>query len=266
LSHNDLLLKSINESFEDNGKTNESFVIDLPSTEFDDVNEIDDEAEYDPNAEVFFEDNVHLLNDDQRAIFDTIKIKIDAGEGGMYNFDAPGGSGKTFLANVILAYAGKNDKLALASALSAIAATLLTLGTTFHRRFGVPIPTFSDSSSKIKLNTKEANVIRDAVVIMIDEVSMMNYKLLELLDRFLRALMGVDEYMGGKLIILMHDFCQILPVIPQGRRADIVAAAVINSDIWDQFTPLQPLAEHESPAYFEAKSNARESYQITAVL
>ena len=26
--------------------------------------------------------------------------------------------------------------------------------------------------------------------------------------------------MGGKLVILMHDFQQILPVVPQGRRAD----------------------------------------------
>jgi hypothetical protein len=36
---------------------------------------------------------------------------------------------------------------------------------------------------------------------MIDEVSMMNYKLLDLLDsRFLRVLMEKDEYMGGKLV------------------------------------------------------------------
>ena len=44
--------------------------------------------------------------------------------------------------------------------------------------------------------------------------------------------------MGGKLIILMHDFRQILPVIPQGRRADIVSASVINSEGWSNFKPL----------------------------
>jgi ATP-dependent DNA helicase PIF1 len=51
--------------------------------------------------------------------------------------------------------------------------------------------------------------------------------------------MGVDECMGGKLVILMHDFRQILPVIPQGRRADVVAAAVIHSEVWNHFTPLR---------------------------
>lgn len=111
-----------------------------------------------------------------------MKAHIDSGEGGLYNFDAPGGSGKTFLANVILAYARKDDKVALAMALSGIAATLLKLGTTFHKRFGVPIPCLSDSSSNIGLGSKQAQLIRDAVIIMIDEVSMMNYKLLDLLE------------------------------------------------------------------------------------
>ena len=159
-------------------------------------------------------------------------------EGGLYNFDAPGGSGKTFLANVLLAYVRKDDKIALSMAMSGIAATLLKLGTTFHRRMGAPIPCLSDSSSNISLGSQQAKLIREAVIIMIDEVSMMNYKLLNMLDRFLRGLMGCDTYMGGKLVILMHDFRQILPVVPQGRRADIVSAAVMSSDIWQHFKPL----------------------------
>jgi hypothetical protein len=73
---------------------------------------------------------------------------------------------------------------------------------------------------------------------MINEVSMMNYKLLDLLDRFLTVLMENDEYMGGKLVVLMHDFHQILPIVPHGNRADIVAAAVTSSELWNQFTPL----------------------------
>jgi hypothetical protein len=73
---------------------------------------------------------------------------------------------------------------------------------------------------------------------MINEVSMMNYKLLDLLDRFLTVLMENDEYMGGKLVVLMHDFRQILPIVPHGNRADIVAAAVTSSELWNQFTPL----------------------------
>eukprot|EP00956_Cyclotella_meneghiniana_P013331 scaffold19185_cov47-Cyclotella_meneghiniana.AAC.4 len=100
-------------------------------------------------------------------------------------------------------------------AMSGIAATLLTLGTTFHRRMGAPIPCLSDSSSNISLNSKQAKIIKEAVIIMIDEVSMMNYiKLMDMLDRFLKGPMQCDQPMGGKLIVIMHDFWQILPVVP----------------------------------------------------
>ena len=58
---------------------------------------------------------------------------------------------------------------------------------------------------------------------MVDEVSMMNYEFLNMLDRFLHVLMENDQHMGGKLIILMNEFRQILPVIPGGSKADIVS-------------------------------------------
>ena len=139
--------------------------------ELDDIQEIFDEAEFDPDTESFYtRRTLHsstIYNDQQRGIFDTLKEhNIDNDEGGLYNFDAPGGSGKTFLANVILAYVRKDDKVALAMALSGIAATLLKLGTTFHRRFGVPIPCLSDSSSRIGLNSKQAKLIREAKIII----------------------------------------------------------------------------------------------------
>jgi hypothetical protein len=234
LAHNDLL-KEINDTLEAHDKANESFGIDVPVI-MDEIQRIHDESKFDQNAGIFFQECSPLLNDDQQHIFHTIKERIDNTKGGLYNFDAPGGSGKTFLANVILAYVRQSGRIAVATAMSGIAATLMKLGTTFHRRFGVPIPTLSDSSSKIKLDSQQANLLRDAIVLIIDESSMMNHKLLDLLDRFLRILMGVNEYMGGKLVILMHDFWQILPVIPQGRRADIVAAAIINSEAWENFT------------------------------
>ena len=33
-------------------------------------------------------------------------------------------------------------------------------------------------------------------------------------------------------VLLIHDFRQILPVIPGGRRENIVAASIKNSKIW----------------------------------
>ena len=63
----------------------------------------------------------------------------------------------------------------------------------------------------------------------------MNYHILNMLDRFLQELMGNTKYMGGKLIILMHDFRQILPVVRGGGRAAVVSASVKSSDIWQHF-------------------------------
>ena len=87
----------------------------------------------------------------------------------MLNFDAPAGSGNTFLAEVILVYVRQSGKIAVATAMSGIAATLLTLGTTCHKWFGVPVPCTANKSSKHKLNSNESRIINEAKVIMIDK-------------------------------------------------------------------------------------------------
>ncbi len=236
LIRNDLL-QDINNFLQQYGKLNSDYFIDMPDNTLQ-TSAINNEGEIDMNAEQFFNNNHSLLNDEQLEIFNIIRQHVDNEEGGMYTFDAPGGSGKTFLANIILAYVRMNRKIAVATALSGIAATLLTLGTTFHRRFGVPIPCTSTSSSKLRLNSNEARILKESALIMVDEVSMMDFKLLDLLDRFLRVLMQQDMWMGGKLVILMHDFRQILPVVPGGNRASIVSTSVLSSDAWPHFKSL----------------------------
>ena len=129
--------------------------------------------------------------------------------------------------------------IAIACALSGIAATLMAMGTTFHRRFGAPINADEDSCSNLELDSDEAKIIRQAAIIIIDEVSMMKYTLLDMLDNFLKKLMGNDQFMGGKVVILLHDFRQILPVVKGGARAQIVSSAVINSNVWKHFTTLK---------------------------
>ena len=189
-------------------------------------------GEVDPDARGYHNLHVELLNDGQKIIFQTLREKIDNSEGGLFHIDAPGGTGKTFLCNVILAYVRQHHDVAIATAMSGIAATLLRLGTTAHKRFGFPIPNSKESSSSIKLNSDKAGIISQALVLFIDEVSMMHYYDLDCLDRFLRELMVNDSVMGGKLVVLMGDFRQILPVIPHGSRADIVSATVKNSSLW----------------------------------
>ena len=55
---------------------------------------------------------------------------------------------------------------------------------------------------------------------------------MDLLDRFLQQVMGNTELNRGKIVLLIHDFWQILPVIPGEKRENIVAASIKNSKIW----------------------------------
>ena len=227
---NDLLVY-LCKKLEEGNKTNSDFNIPMPDESLT-RDTMNTSMEVDPDAESFYDTNVRLLNDEQKLIFDTIVTALDKNEGGLFDLDAPGGCGKTFLANVVLAYIRKSGDIAIATALTSIAATLLKLGMTFHKKFGIPIPCHEDSCSKHAMNSNDSKIIKESRIILIDEKSMMHYHLLDLLNKYLQALMGNDKYMGGKIVILMGDFRQILPVIPGGNRGSIVAAAVVNSEVW----------------------------------
>ena len=62
---------------------------------------------------------------------------------------APGGTGKTFLTNLLLAKVRFNKKIALAVASSGIAATLLEVGQTAHSTFKRPLKICTDDVSSI---------------------------------------------------------------------------------------------------------------------
>jgi len=237
LSYNDLLC-DIRSRIADAGFTLLEFGLDEPDEALLQsfiTNDEDDHA----YLHTYYESNRSKLTNDQEGIFNIIARHIDESSGGLYTIDAPGGCGKTFLGNILLAYTSIQNKIAIATALSGIAATLMRKGTTFHRRFGAPCNCTMESISSIKLGSEEAKQIQKASIIFIDEVSMMNRELLDFLDRFLRSVTNTDKPMGGKLVILMHDFRQLLPVVQRGSRGDIVRSSVIFSDVWKNFTPLQ---------------------------
>ena len=62
------------------------------------------EIDYDQGEQrTYVEQNVPLLTTDQRDVYDYFCSMVDSNEGGMLFLDAPGGTGKTFLINLILA-------------------------------------------------------------------------------------------------------------------------------------------------------------------
>ena len=81
------------------------------------------------------------LNTDQRTAFDALCEAVASGAGGVFFLEGFGGTGKTFLVNLVLAKIRADGGIALSTASSGIAATLLDGGTTAHSRFKIPIDT-----------------------------------------------------------------------------------------------------------------------------
>jgi hypothetical protein len=83
--------------------------------------------------------NTNLLTPDQYNVYKSVLRTIDNRNGGLIFLDAPGGIGKTFLINLLLAKVRQTGKIALAVAASGIVATLLTGGWTAHSAFKLPL-------------------------------------------------------------------------------------------------------------------------------
>ena len=192
--------------------------------------------------ETFSAERQQQLTDDQHSIYTKFMSLVDGGQGGILFVDAPGGTGKTFLMNLILSTVRSHGHIALATASSGIAAILLTGGRTLHSTFKIPlnVTQVDMPMCAIKRGTVLAKVINDCHAIIVDEAPMTHRLAFEALDRTLRDITGKDSPMGGIANLLCGDFRQILPVIPRGTRANTVDASIQRSYLW-QFTTVMHL-------------------------
>ncbi|XP_071728382.1 uncharacterized protein [Rutidosis leptorrhynchoides] len=128
---------------------------------------------------------------------------------------------------------------------SGIVALLLTGGRTAHSRFAIPIDPTDESFCRILPNSNLAALIRRAKLIIWDEAPMVKRICVETMDRSFRDICrtinpdNIDKPFGGKVVVFGGDFRQVLPVITQGKREDIVNASLNSSYIWDHVTVLK---------------------------
>ncbi len=161
-----------------------------------------------------------------------------------FYIDGPGGTGKTFLYNTILAYYRANNKQVIAVASSGIAATLLDGGITAHSKFRIPIAIHEDSVCNFSLQSPEAQYLKEIDLILWDEAPMAHKHCFEAVDRFFKDLMRtVDPNLatvpfGGKKFVIGGDFRQTLPVVLRGTKADIINATIKSSNLWRHVQPL----------------------------
>ncbi|CAI8593928.1 unnamed protein product [Vicia faba] len=126
--------------------------------------------------------------------------------------------------------------ICLTVATSGIASLLLPEGRTAHSRFKIPVPNLDNSTCKTNYNDDNAELLRQAKLIIWDEAPMANRFCFEALDRTLRDVMSTynnsNEVFGGKVVVFGGDFRQILSVISKGSRSDIVHTTINVSYIW----------------------------------
>src|SRR5204862_3806546 len=184
-------------------------------------------------ANTFLSKNESLLNGSQRHIYDTVnKACVKEINQRLFFIDGPGGYGKTFLFNMIIAKVKSNQGVVIAVASSGIAALLLDGRRTAHSTFKIPLQLTEDSVLNVKPDSELARLIKRATLIIWDEAPMMHRFAFEAVDKSIRDLTGSDKPFGDKVVILGGDFRQILPVVVRGSRSHIIDACIKSSKLW----------------------------------
>lgn len=202
------------------------------------------------------------MNADQLEIYNTVLNSVHnpgPDTPTCFFIDGPGGTGKTFLYHAILTKVRSESGIALATASSGIAATLLPGGRTAHITFGIPLNPNESSTCHFSKQLNAAKLLKDARLIIWDEAPMTHKHAFEAVDRSLRDLMSSVHSIyrefpfGGKVVVLGGDFRQVLPVVKKGRRPDAVAGSLKSSYLMSHITRVRltqnmRLADQDGPS------------------
>jgi energy-coupling factor transporter ATP-binding protein EcfA2 len=181
---------------------------------------------------------ISMLTEEQHNVYQDIMNSVLCGDGQFYFLYGYGGTGKTFLWKTLSAAIRSQGKIVLNVASSGIASLLLPNGKTAHSTFSIPLVINQKSTCNITQQCPRAKLLRETSLFIWDEAPMMNKFCFEAFDRTMRDIMRVEDEenlkkpFGGKVVVLGGDFRQILPVVRNGSRRDIIKATVSSSKIW----------------------------------
>jgi hypothetical protein len=142
-----MVLIDIRNMLQSMGKDVKTFPLPEIDEMYDDANGIPREIFEDASVEVDIDDVslVNSLNPEQRDTYEEIVATIDSDKGGLFFMDGPSGTRKTFLYRSLLATLQSQNKLAMATATSGVATSIMPDGRTAHSCFNIPL-TIEDGS------------------------------------------------------------------------------------------------------------------------
>jgi len=122
------------------------------------------------------------------------------------------GTGKSYTVKAIIDYLTNNNKQIGITALTGCAAVLIN-GQTIHSYLFLGISRNLDEIYKYIIKYKSNfNKIFNLDVLIIDEISMMDVELFELIDNLLKRIKNNNKPFGGIQLILIGDFYQLPPI------------------------------------------------------
>lgn len=145
------------------------------------------------------------------------------------------GSGKTYVINRYIAWLDACGVKVSVTASTGIAATHIG-GMTIHAWSGVGArdDLTRQDLDRIASNERIVKRVRATKVLVIDEISMLDGKLLDMVNVITRTIRQSAEPFGGIQLICVGDFYQLPPVVRQGD----MGRYAFESRAWDEARPL----------------------------
>ena len=180
------------------------------------------------------------LNREQKKAFDEIYAATNNKSlvSKCFFLDGPGGTGKTYVYETLISTLRGEGRIVLPVASTGVAANLLSGGRTYHSQYKLPVPLLETSVSSMRINSKEAIIIKNADLLIWDESTMAPSYALNAIDRLLKEITGNKCPFGAKVLLLGGDFRQTLTVIKHGTRASIVETSIMFCKHWTDFKRL----------------------------
>lgn len=154
--------------------------------------------------------------------------------GGSVFLTGPPGAGKTYVLNEFVRRARRKGKDVAVTASTGIAATHIG-GSTIHSWSGLGIRDELGPRDRQQLsaNAKLVKRYNSCDVLVIDEVSMLHGKRLDMVNEVCKLLRKSDKPFGGMQVILVGDLFQLPPV---SRGTEVLDFAHL-SDAWRELSP-----------------------------